>query len=61
MNGTIKHPLNIPGVRGHILAGRNNVRFKLPLKINITSVREHIPISIKDKLVYANLIKEVTE
>jgi len=56
MNGTIKHPLNIPRVRGHILAGRNNVRFKLHLKINITSVNR-----ITGKLVYANLIKEVTE
>ena len=109
MKGTIKDLLNIPGVQGYILAGKNNIQVKLPAKFNITSAKEHIPkmykdilneknkpgniieifslgmavivfcsampllivvtnntaniplIRIKGKLVYANLIKEVTE
>lgn len=56
MKVTIKDLLNITGVQGYMLAGRNNIQIKLPAKFNIISVNR-----IKGELVYLNLVKEITE
>jgi hypothetical protein len=48
MKGSIKEVLNIPGVQGYIVAGRNGVQVKLPSKFSIPDARERFTRLLND-------------